>query len=784
MPSRLKEGFIQAGRELRGLTDAASRGWRGCCHALLLLCIGVALGLPGCGKPPLIVVDVSGVPATTQRISVTATLDGQPAQMPAQFSEELGQFGIRLPEGTTGTLRITVSAVDARDCQLGTGSGELTLDGKTATYSLTIELIAHPTPRCEVRVAKAGDGMGTARDPAAGLDCGATCSAYVPVGQKLVLVAQAATGSHFLGWQGACQGAASCTLTVNGPVAVTATFAKVSAQICPQPGWCWENPLPHGISQAKVWGSSGKDLWVAGESGAVLHYDGTTWLQVPTGTTQALLAIFGTSDGEIWAGGTKGTLLRFRDGKFTTVTFPTTADINALWGTSGRDLWVGGTLSTLMHWNGTALSNAQFSTLMRPPTTIHALWGSSANDIWLGGTSGALWHYTGTEWAPGSVAGTQPVRGLSGTGPSDIWAATQDGGLYHYTGTMWQAPMSLFPVQLYDLSMSSSTLGFSVGAAGATLRYDGTKWTQLLSTTTQGLNGVYADPASQLAWAVGTGGITLTWQGSGWSSEQKGSTAALQDVWASSPSNVFAVGASGTVLRGNGTSWTSVPSGSDQVCEAVHGVDASNVWIACRNVIFKWDGATLQQSASLAATTVISSLWAIGSEVWAAGNSGSIYRKQGAGAFTQITSGTTNYLYSINGTAANDIWAVGFNGTTLHWNGSWSVVASGTTETLYGVNAVAANDVWAVGTNGTIRHYDGSSWSAVKSPTTALIHHVRGSGPTDLWAVGFSGEIFRYTGTAWQASSLGSGTYQRGLWTVSGHVWTVGDSGSILHHTP
>ncbi|RLI15848.1 hypothetical protein DRO41_03500, partial [Candidatus Bathyarchaeota archaeon] len=46
-----------------------------------------------------------------------------------------------------------------------------------------------------------------------------------------------------------------------------------------------------------------------------------------------------------------------------------------------------------------------------------------------------------------------------------------------------------------------------------------------------------------------------------------------------------------------------------------------------------------------------------------------------------------------------------------HWNGTtWNEVASPTTETLYSVFMVDANDGWAVGKNGTILHWTGTEW--------------------------------------------------------------------------
>ena len=51
----------------------------------------------------------------------------------------------------------------------------------------------------------------------------------------------------------------------------------------------------------------------------------------------------------------------------------------------------------------------------------------------------------------------------------------------------------------------------------------------------------------------------------------------------------------------------------------------------------------------------------------------------------------------------NDVWAVGSSGAVVRWDGSaWASVSSCTTNDLYGVWGSGANNVWAVGGSGKI----------------------------------------------------------------------------------
>ncbi len=42
-------------------------------------------------------------------------------------------------------------------------------------------------------------------------------------------------------------------------------------------GWCWDHPRPTGVVLETVWGTGPNDVWVAGQLGTLLHFDGTKW---------------------------------------------------------------------------------------------------------------------------------------------------------------------------------------------------------------------------------------------------------------------------------------------------------------------------------------------------------------------------------------------------------------------------------------------------------------------------------------------------------------------------
>jgi uncharacterized repeat protein (TIGR02543 family) len=110
------------------------------------------------------------------------------------------------------------------DC---TGGGQcvVTMDQArsiTATFTLNSYLLT---------VAKAGTGSGTVMSNPPGIDCGPDCQELFTNGTVVTLTAQAATGSTFTGWSGACTGAGQCVVTIDNAKSATATFTKTGYKI-------------------------------------------------------------------------------------------------------------------------------------------------------------------------------------------------------------------------------------------------------------------------------------------------------------------------------------------------------------------------------------------------------------------------------------------------------------------------------------------------------------------------------------------------------------------------
>jgi hypothetical protein len=178
-----------------------------------------------------------------------------------------------------------------------------------------------------------------------------------------------------------------------------------------------------------------------------------------------------------------------------------------------------------------------------------------------------------------------------------------------------------------------------------------------------------------------------------------------------------------------------------------------------------------------------------------------------------ITPGPTSgygVLRSVYAISPTDAVAVGVQDSSSssqaevlveQWNGSsWQVeqvpTVSQFPNQLFSVSGTSAGDIWAVGDTQTaaggnyapeapvIMHYNGSSWTTASSPSTgssfSRLQTVKAFGPDDAWASGFSLNsnatattefTLHWNGTSWSQATLPDATMQVVGGTSSDDVW-------------
>ncbi|MCK4256862.1 hypothetical protein KAX35_08240 [candidate division WOR-3 bacterium] len=278
--------------------------------------------------------------------------------------------------------------------------------------------------------------------------------------------------------------------------------------------------------------------WVVGDSGTILHWDGTSWQIIDSPTEESLMGVHFISSNDGWAVGE--------------------ADHGA---------------SPILHYDGVKWEIDTLLGYLSRPTDIFF---SSSTNGWitnapLGKASSscklsfALLHYDGTTWeyvnTPYDFSNAFSVYFVS---ENDGWVAGTIGHpdsilpyffLAHYDGTYWKIFKN--PVEgMYHSSLFfiSSTDGWLVGR-GAVVHYNGSQWTCVgYPADGSWLESVHF-PSANKGWAVGYSasgqpiGVIVHYEEGEWKEENITEVKPLNSVFFVSENEGWAVGSEGVILH-------------------------------------------------------------------------------------------------------------------------------------------------------------------------------------------------------------------------------------------
>ena len=290
---------------------------------------------------------------------------------------------------------------------------------------------------------------------------------------------------------------------------------------------------------------------------------------------------------------------------------------------------------------------------------IFDVWGTDANDVFMVGTPGILLHWHNGAWELRDLGTREALTGVWGTGPADVYAVGHKGLVFHYDGSTWTKMAVPTSENLYDVGRGPGDAIYVCGGRGTVLKLAGGAWvdtpdsaflynpagtatvdtlvrsrntirslTCVNSYAISGSDGVVLmSDVSPNRWRLGPIGVK-TWLNAGWSSTN------LVDNWlASDTGKLYRLQSNLGLL-----SWLEVSSPSTIAVEAMWGApDALNYYFVDR------DGKIILRTAT--------------------------------GAVRQTVYSGRLWLSGIWGSAANDIYAVGYDATVLHWDGtSWTTL--------------------------------------------------------------------------------------------------------------
>ncbi len=150
------------------------------------------------------------------------TTPGAPHECPSPHERHAcdSQNDLMFWLGTVGVTTLATESLDVgRDDYYGHANASL-VDVQDSSWLARLP----QNPLTLAVSSRRGIGSVAMAQPATGFSCAASCTATLDNGTQVALVAQPAKNSRLVGWQGACSGAAACSLTMDGPKSVTAVF--------------------------------------------------------------------------------------------------------------------------------------------------------------------------------------------------------------------------------------------------------------------------------------------------------------------------------------------------------------------------------------------------------------------------------------------------------------------------------------------------------------------------------------------------------------------------------
>ena len=559
--------------------------------------------------------------------------------------------------------------------------------------------------------------------------------------------------------------------------------------VCSASDWCFDRPKPTSHTLLAGTRIGPRDVWLVGESGTLLNFDGMNLRGVPTEMTATLRAACTLSATDAWAVGDALSLLHFDGNAWNKVSVQvdgdggvaTPADLFGVWGASSSDVWAVGSAGTLYRYG--ALGWIKQTAPANVP--LRAVWGSAADHVFAVGDGGTVVQFDGQMWTKTALGGgaLSAIHGLSET---DVWAVGAAGRVVHYDGMTWKAvELTLPKVDLLSVRAIAASQIVVTGKSGSMYTYDGTTW----RARTTGIEGdlqalIEAGNADLLS--VGGHGAVVRFSGEQRTIYSSGSNANYLDLFSAPDGGVqFVVG--DEVLRLDSAGYTPLPTDSPRSLYDGFALSPDMAWaVGTMGTILRWDGSHFRISNS-GTDKALRGVWAASStSAFVVGAQGLVLGLFNGSAWQPISTGVTKDLYDVWGSAADDTWAVGDGGSLLHWNGmAWTVVPApmGTTDAgLRSLWGTARDDIWAAGTLGTILHWNGTAWSVSQKGDGYTINGLWGRSRSDVYAVGSAGTVLHYDGKTWTPEQAPAAVTLFAVGAGSDRtVRAVGEDGVILY---
>ena len=262
--------------------------------------------------------------------------------------------------------------------------------------------------------------------------------------------------------------------------------------------WRRDTTAPDIPALYSVFMLSADDGWAVGgaytptDKGIILHYSAGKWLPVHDVNVTTLDDIYMVSADEGWAVG-GGIIAHYQNGHWALADNPVSSvGLTSVYMISASDGWAVGSSGTILHYNGSQWQLVNIGT----SDTLYGVYMINSSEGWAVGRaaqknvndpiSGVILHYQNGNWAAVQANVQDALLAVQMVSPTEGWAVGGYGaGLWNYTNSGWAAVDATR--SLAGLQMLAANDGWAVGGndTGALiLHYDGTQWSEVLSTAT------------------------------------------------------------------------------------------------------------------------------------------------------------------------------------------------------------------------------------------------------------------------------------------------------------
>ncbi|WP_321492790.1 hypothetical protein [uncultured Desulfobacter sp.] len=222
-----------------------------------------------------------------------------------------------------------------------------------------------------------------------------------------------------------------------------------------------------------VWCGMDANVFVVGEQGTILQFDGTQWRRMISPTEEGLNAVWGLNDADVYAVGDNGTIIHYDGSTWQIMIVQAKMDFQGIWGNSPSDLDLIGKIdeiaspSPILHFDGSSWTPQE---LPLPAGTdgnldLYGIWGATGGPVLAVGEKGIIVkrEFEDDQWqlvrAPEETRCSPDYLDIWGYTPDDLFM-TWMAGYYYFFGTKHQCV-----------------------ATESVLHFDGTDWRRMSMTT-------------------------------------------------------------------------------------------------------------------------------------------------------------------------------------------------------------------------------------------------------------------------------------------------------------